>query len=200
MKSVFAVVLMFGCLDAVVAQDPPKPSEKRQDPEAVKLVERFDALLYVPRAEALRDLEFATKLPSGHHLVLRWKQPDQIKSELVVPADAPPDRARQLAYVIPKDQEEAQKHAPRFVDLEIGEVLHQKHKDDDILLVAPNQVKIVARSEATKAVLKEQTLVFDQQGLITQTKIISPTGVESTLAPTYTTWNGKQVYQTLKSS
>jgi hypothetical protein len=197
-----ALAAVFFAVAAIVAAQevqPAKPPEKRQDPEAIALIERFDGLLYAPRTSGLEDLEFTTKLPSGHHLVLKWKQPDKIQADLVVPADAPPEVARQLGLVIPKFQDEARKHASKFVDMEIGEVLREKHKDDDVILAGKNQVRIVARSEASKSVFKEQTLTFDERGLIKSTRVTAPTGVESTIEPTFMAWSGKHVYQSMKT-
>lgn len=201
MKCALTVVFMLGCVAAIVAQGSEAPqAPKKQDPEALKLIERYDSLLYIPRAAGLKDLEFTTKLPSGHNLVLRWKEPDKKKADLVVPADAPADRARQLAFVIPKFQDDARKHGPSFIDpLQTGEILHEKHKDDDITLVAPNQIRIVARSEGSKRMFKEETLTFDDQGLVKQARVVSPAGLESVLEPTFTPWNGKHVYQVLKT-
>jgi hypothetical protein len=196
MKSALTVVLMLGCLGALAAQE---PEARKQDAEAVKLLERFDALRHVPRAAGLKDLQFAARLPSGHDLVLRWKAPDKMASELVVPADAPADRARQLQFVIPKFQAEARKFERAFLDLQLGELLWEDHKGDDVVLAAPNQVRIVAKSEKSRRTFKEQLITFDEQGLVKQARVTSPTGGESIMEPTFTQWNGKHLYQSLNT-
>jgi hypothetical protein len=85
------------------------------------------------------------------------------------------------------------------VKIFVGEVLHEQHKDDDVILAAPNEVRIVARSEASKASMKEQVLTFDEAGLVKRARVTGPTGAEITLEPTYTAWNGKHVYESLKT-
>jgi hypothetical protein len=184
------------------AQEPvtPKPAERpAQDPKALAMLEKLDSLLYVPRAVGLKDLEFTSKLPNGFQLLVRWKEPDRVRAELVVPPDAPAAVKKQLELVKPRFEDEARKYAPSFAATQIGEVLRDKYKDDEITLVAPNQVKIVARSEVSKASFKEHTLTFNDQGLGTQVKVVAPNGVENTIEPTYVELKGKRVYGSIKT-
>ena len=73
---------------------------------------------------------------------------------------------RQLEFVKPKFESEARKNAMPFVTMQLGESLREKHKDDDVSLAGPNEVKIVAKSEASKAQFKEEILTFDERGLL----------------------------------
>jgi hypothetical protein len=198
MRSLLAFIL--SGVAAAFGQEPAAPAEKKQDAEALKLIERFDALMHVPRAAGLKDVEFVTRLPSRLDLVLRWKHPDKVASDLTVAEDAPAAEVEPLKRIIPAHRAEAAKHAASFVKIVTGEVLGEQHKDDDVTLEAPNQIRIVARSDASKAVFKEQALTFDEQGLVKQARVTAPTGLVSTLEPTFAPWKGKHLYQSLKTS
>jgi hypothetical protein len=201
MKSTIAVLILsaFARLFGQGA-DAPAPPEKKQDAGALKLVERFDSLVYAPRAAGLKDVEFTTRLPNGLDLVIRWKAPDAVASDLRVPADTPEKNVEPLKLIVPVYRAEAARHAPSFAKIIAGEVLLEQHKDDDLTLVSPNVVKIVARSDSSKAIFKEQTLTFDEAGLVKQAVVTAPTGLVSTLEPTFAPWNGRHVYQTLKTT
>lgn len=197
------VAFVLGCAGFALAQDteaPKPPDRPRQDAEALKLIERFDSLLYMPRAAGLKDLEFTVRLPGGFDLLVRWKEPDRVKASLAVAADAPADHKKQLELIAPKFEPEAKKHAPSFVSTQIGEPLRDKHKDDELTMIAPGQVKIVARSEASTAQFKEQALSFDDRGLVTRVKVVAPTGLESVILPTFAPLGGRFVYQAMKTT
>src|SRR5262249_22944658 len=151
-----------------------------QDPAAVKMIERFDNLRYVPRAEGLKDLQFTVRMPvtkeAGIDLVVRWKAPDKIAAELAVPADAPEGLKRQLSILSTQKRAEAKTMAGPMVAMQIGELSGDKVKDDDIALAGPNQVKITARSAGSKAQFKEQLLTFDDRGLAKLAELTAPTG------------------------
>jgi hypothetical protein len=203
MKPVLAVMFALALMPIAAAQgtEAPKPPERpAQDPKAVAMIEKLDALMYRPRAAGLTDLEFTAKLQGGFNLQVRWKDPDRMRADLVVPADAPDDAKKRLELIKARFEPDAKKHAASFVVMQTGEVLREKHKDDELVLAGPNQVKIVARSDASKASFKEQTLTFNDQGLVTQVKVVAPNGFESAIEPKYVEWGGKQVYQSLKTT
>jgi hypothetical protein len=203
MKCALTVLFLSGVLRLAACQDPvaPKPAEKPpQDPKALAMLEKLDSLLYRPRDAGLKDLEFTAKLPGGFNLLVRWKDPERVRADLVVPPDAPANVKKQLELVKPRFEADARKHAQPFVTMQLGEVLRDKHKDDEVVLAGANQVKIVARSDASKASFKEQTLTFNEQGLVTQAKVVAPTGLESTIDPKFTESNGKHVYQSMKTT
>lgn len=201
--SALLFVLTFA-LGVAAAQQPeaPKPAERPpQDPKAVAMLEKFDSLVYIPRAAGLKDLEFTLKLPVGFNVLVRWKaSPDRARADLVVPEDAPAGIKKQLEIRKSTVEADARKQAVPLSVTQVGEVQRDKYKDDEIVLVAPNQVKIVARSEASKSAFKEHTVTFNDQGLVTLVKVVAPNNFESTIEPTFAESNGKHAYQSIKTT
>jgi hypothetical protein len=200
MKLVLTLTFVLGAFEAAFTQEPAAPARPPQDPKALAMLEKLDSLVYSPRAAGLKDLEFTVKLPVGFHLLLRWKAPNLLRADLVVPPDAPAQIKKQLELSKANFEAEARKSAPSFAVTQLGEVLRDKHNGDEISLVAPNEVKIVARSEASKAAFKEQTLTFNEQGLVTRARMTAPNGLENVIEPTFIEKDGKHVYQSLKTT
>jgi hypothetical protein len=199
MKGSSAALLVLIASAILLAQQP--EARPPQDPKAVALLERLDSLLYIPRSAGLKDLEFIVKLPVGFQVIVKWKAaPDRARADLVVPPETPATSKKQLEILKPTVEAEARKRAMSFATTQIGEVLRDRYKDDEIILLSPNQVKIVARSAPSLAAFKEHTITFNDLGLVTMVKVVAPTGREDSIEPTFTEWNGKQLYRTLKTT
>src|SRR5215471_15769816 len=100
MNRLWIAAFLLGVLGNAAAQTPPPAAEKpTQDPAAMKMIERFDSLRYVARSEGLKDLQFTIRMPvikeAGLDLVARWKAPDKIAADLVLPGDVPEDFQKQ---------------------------------------------------------------------------------------------------------
>jgi len=202
MKPALIVLFTLGVVVTGAAQgNDGVPAKAQQDPKAMAMLEKFDSLLYSARTAGLKDLEFFAKLPNGFNVLTRWKAPDRIKAELVVSPDSPPGMKKQMEFIKPKFEAEARKNAMPLVTVQLGESLREKHKGDDVTLAGPNEVKIVAKSEASKAEFKEEVLSFDDRGLVTRVKVVAPTDMESVIEPKYGERSGgKFSYESLKTT
>lgn len=196
-------VLVLAAVSAAAsfAQNPePARQEPARDPAAMKLIERYDSVRLIPRVEGLKDLQFTARLPIGLDLAVRWKAPDKLAADLVVPADAPEDRVRQLTVMAAQKRAEARPMAAPMLPMFLGEVYAETIKDDEVSLAAPNQVKVVAKSPASRARFKEQLLTFDDRGLIKSAEVTAPTGATSKQEPVFVEMNKKFVYQGVKTT
>lgn len=201
MKPALIVLFTLGVVVTGAAQVADVASGKaQQDPKAVAMLEKLDSLQYSPRTAGLKDLEFFAKLPGGFNILIRWKAPDRIKAELVVSPESPPELRKQMEFIKPKFEAEARKNAMPFVTMQLGESLREKHKDDDVTLAGPNEVKIVAKSEESKASFKEEVLTIDERGLASKVRVVAPTGAESVIEPKYVERSGKFSYESLKTT
>ena len=202
MKPALIVLFTLGVVVNGLAQVPDVAAGKaQQDPKAVAMLEKLDSLQYSPRTAGLKDLEFFAKLPGGFNILIRWKTPDRVKAELVVSPESPPEMKKQMEFIKPKFEAEARKNAMPFVTMQLGESLREKHKGDDVTLAGPNEVKIVAKSEESKASFKEEVLTFDERGLVTRVKVVAPTGAESVIEPKFVERApGRFSYESLKTT
>jgi hypothetical protein len=202
MKPALIVLFTLGVVVAGAAQvTDVAPAQAQQDPKALAMLEKLDSLLYSPRTAGLKDLEFFAKLPNKFNILIRWKTPDRVRAELVVPPDSPADMKRQLEFIKPKFEAEARKNAMPFVTMQLGESLREKHKDDDVTLAGPNEVRIVAKCEASKSSFKEQVLTIDDRGLASRVRVVAPTGLESVIEPKYVERSpGRFSYESLKTT
>jgi hypothetical protein len=201
MNRVWILALTAVAATAAFGQNPqPGQDKPSQDPAAMKLIERFDSIRLVPRAEGLKDLQFTARLPIGIDLAVKWKAPDKLAADLVVPADAPADRAKQLTVMASQKRGEARQMAAPMIPMFLGEIFAETVKDDEVSLVGPNQVKVVAKSPASRAQFKEQLLTFDDRGLIKSADVTAPTGASSKQEPTFVEVNKKFAYQSVKTT
>jgi hypothetical protein len=202
MKPALIVLFTLGVVVTGAAQgNDAAPAKPQQDPKAVAMLEKLDSLQYSPRTAGLKDLEFFAKLPGKFNILIRWKAPDRVKAELVVAPETPPEIRKQMEFIKPKFEAEARKNAMPFVTMQLGESLREKHKDDDVTLAGPNEVKIVAKCEESKASFKEEVLTFDERGLVTRVKVVAPTGMESVIDPKFVERTpGRFSYESLKTT
>jgi len=201
MKSL-AAFSIFVLTGLVVGQDPkPAPATPpaaqvapKQDAAALKLLEKFDSLLYIAQQNGLKDVSFDCSLPIGLVLQVKWKSPDKMAADVVVPADAPAEKKKQLELISSTVKGQAQTYARSFVQLIVGESEGKKRAGDDIALSGENQIKITAVSETSKREFKEEVLTFDERGLVKHIKVTSPMGAVSEIDPTYVEKGGKFLY------
>jgi hypothetical protein len=202
MKSVLLPLLIFVAGTPLLSQTPAKPATPEkpvQDEAALRLLERYDALLYNARNAGLKDLEFSTKLPIGVKVVVRWKDPDRTAADVTVPEDAPPERKKQLELMLESVRAQASSFAPAMVPLFTGESEAAKHAANTVTLAGEGKVKVVALDAKSKAQFKEQLITFDERGLAKHVKVVAPNGTIQEIEPKFFEKNGKFLLSEVKT-
>lgn len=189
------------------SQNPQNPAPNR-DAAAVRKLEAFDQKVYTPITAGLKSLNFEFPMPEaalpGLVLDISWKTPDAIEVLARVTDKAPPAARQQmqlLAELIndPKRSEgqEFRTNARGVTQQVIGESLATKLASDDLATVSETEVKVVARSEASRRQFKEQVLTFDAKGLVTKATVTAPNGLVTVIETTWTEKSGKWVQGTV---
>ena len=190
-----------------VAQTPapetPEPKagpQLRRDAEAVKRLEAYDALQYLPVDAGLKDISFSVALPTGVILDIRWKSPDKVawtpRLAKEVPKEA--ERVWLLQFETPKFKAEVDAQVQSFLKSVIGEKTASKYSKDEVRRVAPDQVQIVAVAPETAAMMREATLTFDPRGLVTAIKVVSPVGAVTDMEQSYRAKGDKFLLEQVK--
>lgn len=192
MKTLVVLVLTL----CAFAQDPQKPVPQR-DSAAVRRLEVFDAKVYTPVAAGLRELTFEFPMPEtalpGLVLDISWKTPDATQVTARVTDKAPASARQQMQLLAdlindPKRAEgqEFRTNAHGVAKQVIGESLAAKLAGDDLATLSESEVKVTARSEASRRQFKEQVLTFDAKGLVTKATVTAPNGLVTVIETTWT--------------
>ncbi len=184
----------------VLAQNPATPpatAAPKQDPAAVKLLQKHDSLMYVPQENGLKDVAFDIDLPINPErtmlltMQVQWKAPEKVATDVVVPANTPADKKTQLELLLPTVKTQAKVNAPMMVRVVVGQSELGKRTGDEIVMDGENKVKVTAKSEASKQQFREELLTFDERGLVKSAHVTSPAGGTQDIDMTYTERKGK---------
>ena len=155
----------------------------RQDAGALALLDRADAVLYSPLLAGLHDVTYRFKTTRRPKVAVevRWVEPDHVRSELALDADAGAATQNWTRVGGPKHLRDA----TSLVDLVVGTPNRAQYKGDEIILQSAGHVKIVARSERSLSrSLVEAVITFGDDGLPTcmETQTVNSKII---LVPTY---------------
>ncbi len=182
-------------------KDAPKAEMLRRDPEAVKLLEAHDALMYYVREEGAKDVAFSLALPVGVLVDMKWMAPDKQTWSGRASPDVGEDIAKRLNLLLstPSFKEAMDAQVPSFVRTVIGGKESDLYAKDSLELLGPKQLKIVAKNPETASKIKEITATFDEKGRLKLLQIASPLGAVSELEPTYLEHKGKFLVKEFKT-
>lgn len=145
-----------------------------RDPKAVALLEKADAATYSPKRAGLKDLQYRQTLSNlpGILVDVRWAAPDTSKVDL----GAAPDAPAHVRAMIEAAREPLTRTATLTIDMIVGKDNVATYAEDEISLASEGVVKILARSERSKAVFRENLVTFDARGLPVAMKTIDRDG------------------------
>lgn len=168
--SILALVPVSAQLPAGAADKPP------QDPKALELIDKADALSYSAKRAGLKDLQYVHELSHlpGLRIEVRWAAPDAQK--VVVSAasgEGAPEHVRRMAEAARGPLEAT---GAQVLDMMLGKENRASYEGDEIVFAGPSQVRIVARSDRSKKVFQENLITFDARGLPIQMKSVTAKG------------------------
>jgi hypothetical protein len=189
---VFGLVFASSVAACFAQDEKPKTDPPRRDPDAVKKVESHDSAMYVPREAGLKDLAITLHLPIGVLLDLKWKAPDKTAWAVRIPEEVPKKDAERLRITVETEEFRARTDAqvPAFLETIVGGRESTRYAGDGLELVG-DKVKIVAKSQATLAVMKEALLTFDEKGRVVSMSVTSPLGAVSEFSNKFDERDGK---------
>jgi hypothetical protein len=156
MRSALALLALPAILCAQAARPP-------QDPEALKLLDQADALIYSPRRLGLKDLRYVQSVPRQPGVVVEvaWKAPDLARVE----PRAEPGRPDHVARIVAVQREQLQAEARTILDVVVGKDSREAYQDDEIRLAGPRQIRVLARSDRSRRLFREHLVTYDDRGL-----------------------------------
>ncbi len=170
-----SILVLLSALALSAQEKAPAPQAPPQDPKALALMDKADALVYSARRAGLKDVEYAFTMSNLPNIVvkIRWMAPELVKVQ-VAPAEGAPEQAVKIAEALAPGGIDVR--ARGTVDMVVGTETRQSYAGDEIALSAENQVKVTAKSPRSLRLFNENTITFDKSGLPVEMKSVTATG------------------------